>query len=94
MPKVVPSALLSDVIELIALDIENIKRSIRRGKLSHDTALDLTRYSKALLDIVQELKDVKEDEAKRLKGLSDDELLAKAQEAIDKMKTGNTNNIE
>lgn len=91
MPKIDPLALYSDVIELIALDIENIKRSIKRGKLAHNTALDLTRYAKTLQDIVESLRDQDNDNSNKLKGLSDEDLLKKAQEAIDKMK-GNSSN--
>ena len=87
MPVLDPKVLLLDVIELIAQDIGNIKRSITRGKLSPRTANDLTRYSKALLDIISQLKEDELDTVKGLKGLSDAELLTRAQEAIDKMRS-------
>ncbi len=86
MPLLDPKALLLDVISLISQDIDNIKRSITRGKLAPRTAADLRGYSKALLDIINELRDDEKESAGRLKGMSDEELLAKAQQAIDNMK--------
>lgn len=81
-----PSALLESVLGLIAQDIEHIKQSVGKRKLDHDTALDLTRYSKALMEIKDNQKEAEEDEVGDIKKLTDEQLYRKAAEAMESIK--------
>jgi hypothetical protein len=76
-----PRELLNKVLELIARDIAQIDKL--SGKLDHDVALDLVRYSSALLDAVKRLDSDDDDERKRLSKLSTEELKEKARRVLE-----------
>jgi hypothetical protein len=72
---------LDQVLTLIERDIQQIKKL--SGKLDHDVALDLTRYSSALLDTVKRLDSDDDDERKRLSKLTTEELKEKARKVLE-----------
>lgn len=77
-----PRALLDDVIGLIEDDLKHIKKAAKSRALDPEEALTLSRYSKALLDIV---KDSDTDEAKMKKNLgklSDKDLKAMVDQVL------------
>lgn len=78
-----PNELLESVLGLIAQDIEHIKQSVGKRKLDHDTALDLTRYSKALMEIRDNQKDEEDRDVGDVKKMSDEELYAAAKHAME-----------
>lgn len=49
-----PRELLERAMTLINQDLEHISSKVKDGKLSHDNAQDLARYSTALLSIVKD----------------------------------------
>lgn len=78
-----PRELLERAMELIHKDLDHLESKVKTGKLSHDNAQDLARYSTALLSIA---KDGDEDEAKKRKSvqqLTPEELEKKAREYLE-----------
>ena len=77
-----PRIALDEIVALISRDIAAIKES--PGKLDHQDALDLVRYSGALLDVINRIDIEKKEEKDKLSKLTGDELRAKVQEILNK----------
>lgn len=75
-----PRAILDDIIERIDLDIKELKET--PGKLSSESALDLVRYSKAILDIVNDQDEVVKNKRATLSKMSTEELVALAKATV------------
>ena len=69
-------------MRLIDQDIAHIERVATFQKLDHDTALDLTRYSGALLSIIKDTDGQEESHKKNLSKFTTEELLVMAKEMI------------
>lgn len=77
-----PRDLLDEIVGLIKRDVEAIKNA--PGKLSHQEALDLVRYSGAILDIVVRKDLDRETEQKKLSKLSNEDLRREAAKVLEK----------
>lgn len=77
-----PRNLLNVVINLIARDVRAIYDLSQKGKLDHEVASDLVKYSGALLAISKDSDVQDELERKRLGKLSMNELAAKVEIAL------------
>lgn len=75
-----PKLLLDHVVNLIARDIKALYALSEKGKLSSDNALDLVRYSGALLNISKDMSSDEDEFKKSLDKLSLEELLEKSKE--------------
>ncbi len=84
-----PRDLLDEVIGLIESDLSHIKKSSKSRALEPDEALTLSRYSKALLDIVKDIDESGEKKKKSLAKLSDQDLAELAEKALREMKGQN-----
>lgn len=77
-----PRELLEKVTALIEKDVSHIEKLVTQGKLDKDSAMDLARYSTALLHIVKDREEAKKSERKTLEQLSDEELREMAKQFL------------
>jgi len=77
-----PRVLLNYVLNLIARDIKSIYTLSEAGKLDHEVANDLVRYSGALLAIIKDMDSDLEKSKKKIATLSKAELAEKARSAL------------
>lgn len=67
--------LLKKVIGLIERDVDEIAKLAETGKLEHDVAQDLVKYSGALLTLSSNLDAKDKEEEKKIANMSTEELL-------------------
>lgn len=82
MSDINPRDLLKRVIDIIERDVSEIENLSDEGKLDPNSAMDLTRYSKALLDIISDADELRKKQRKALADLSDEDLEALAEKAL------------
>ena len=77
------NGLLEKVVSLIETDIGHIQKKLRRGKLDHDAASDLTQYSRALLALTETIENKDKQEKSKLSKMSTEELARLAKDIIE-----------
>jgi hypothetical protein len=77
------NSLLERVVSLIETDIGHIAKKLKRGKLDHDSASDLTKYSNALLALTDTIEAKDKQEKNKLAKMSTEELARLAKDIIE-----------